>query len=232
MRLDKFLANAGIGTRKEVKQLIKKKRVTVNGVIQTKDDSKVDEKRDEICVDAQQVVYQKYVYYMLNKPQGVISATFDERHQTVLDCFDEYLPLDVFPVGRLDIDTEGLLLISNDGELAHRLLSPKSHCDKTYYVKCEKPLTSEMIDRLQKRIECKDETFEAGIVEKISDDEIYLTIQEGKFHQVKRMVHHVGNEVIFLKRVRMGSLRLDEKLHPGEYRPLTIDEIIELGGKV
>ena len=212
MRLDKFLAHAGIGTRKEVKEFIRKKRVSVNGVIQKKDDVKIDELKDEVCVDGAVIRYQQFVYYMLNKPQGVVSATVDSQYKTVLECFDCYLPDDVFPVGRLDIDTEGLLLISNDGQLAHRLLSLKYHVDKTYYVKCEKEITDEMVKGLSQTIELKEEVYQPGVVEVISKDELYLTIQEGKFHQVKRMLHHVGNEVVFLKRVSFGPLKLDESL--------------------
>ncbi len=229
MRLDKFLAHAGIGTRKEVKELIRKKRVSVNGVIQKKDDVKIDELKDEICVDGEVIRYQQFVYYMLNKPQGVVSATVDNQYKTVLECFDCYLPDDVFPVGRLDIDTEGLLLISNDGQLAHRLLSLKYHVDKTYYVKCEKEITDEMVKGLSQTIELKEEVYQPGVVEVISKDELYLTIQEGKFHQVKRMLHHVGNEVEFLKRVSFGPLKLDESLLPGEYRELSEEEIERLG---
>lgn len=229
MRLDKFLAHAGIGTRKEVKELIRKKRVSVNGILQKKDDVKIDEFKDEVCVDGEVVRYQQFVYYMLNKPQGVVSATVDNHYKTVLECFDCFLPDDVFPVGRLDIDTEGLLLISNDGQLAHRLLSLKYHVDKTYYVKCEKEITDEMVKGLSQTIELKDEVYQPGVVEVISKDELYLTIQEGKFHQVKRMLHHVGNEVLFLKRISFGPLKLDESLLPGEYRELSEEEIERLG---
>lgn len=229
MRLDKFLAHAGIGTRKEVKEFIRKKRVSVNGVIQKKDDVKIDELKDEVCVDGEVIRYQQFVYYMLNKPQGVVSATVDSQYKTVLECFDCYLPDDVFPVGRLDIDTEGLLLISNDGQLAHRLLSLKYHVDKTYYVKCEKEITDDMVKGLSQTIELKEEVYQPGVVEVISKDELYLTIQEGKFHQVKRMLHHVGNEVVFLKRVSFGPLKLDESLLPGEYRELSEEEIERLG---
>ena len=231
MRLDKYLAHVGLGTRKEVKEFIRKSRVTVNGKVVKKDDTKIDENKDIICFDGEELSYKKYVYYMLNKPQGVISATFDQTYKTVLECFDCFLPEDVFPVGRLDKDTEGLLLISNDGQLSHKLLSLKYHVDKKYYVKCEKSITDEMLDGLQKPIELKEDSYQPGVAEKISDDELYLTIQEGKFHQVKRMVHYVGNEVIFLKRVGFGPLTLDEDLKPGEYRELSDEEISLLGGQ-
>ena len=134
MRLDKFLAHAGLGTRKEVKQLIRSKRIKVNGQLVRNDDLKIDETNDIVLLDDEAVSYEKYIYMMLNKPAGVISATFDEKQATVMDCFDQYIPMDAFPVGRLDIDTEGLLLITNDGALAHDLLAPKKHVDKIYYV--------------------------------------------------------------------------------------------------
>ena len=232
MRLDKYLVHTNIGTRKEVKELIRKSRIKVNGVIVKKDDLKIDEKQDAVLFDDEEIIYQKYVYYMLNKPQGVVSATADRKDKTVLECFDIPLKDDVFPVGRLDKDTEGLLLISNDGALAHRLLSLKYHVDKKYYVKCEKEVTAEMIASLEDVIKLKDETYQPGKVERIGVDEIYLTIQEGKFHQVKRMLHYVGNEVTYLKRVQFGSLKLDEKLRPGEWRSLTKEEIVELGGQL
>ena len=232
MRLDKYLAHAGMGTRKQVKELIRRAHVSVNGVIVKKDDMKINEQEDLVCVDNEKITYQKYVYYMLNKPQGVVSATTDDKDKTVLECFDGYLGNDVFPIGRLDKDTEGLLLISNDGNLAHQLLSLKYHVDKKYYVKCAKKVTSDMIEKLQKSIILKDEVYQPGVVEVISENEIYLSIQEGKFHQVKRMLHHVGNEVVYLKRVQFGNLKLDEKLQPGEYRRLSDEEIKELGGQL
>lgn len=231
MRLDKFLAHAGIGTRKEVKEFIRKSRVEVNGVVVKKDDIKIDENNDVICIDGEEIVFESLVYYMLNKPSGVVSATMDDMHKTVLECFDCMLPRDTFPVGRLDIDTEGLLLISNDGKLAHQLLSPKKHVDKTYYVQTQLALTREMLEGLSKEIVLKDDTYQPGIPSQIGEKELYLTIQEGKFHQVKRMLHHVGNEVVYLKRVSMGSLQLDESLKPGEYRSLTEEELSRLRGE-
>lgn len=232
MRLDKYLAHAGFGTRKEVKQMIRHQRVTVNDCLVRKDDLKIDECQDKVCVDGEPVVYQEFVYYMLNKPQGVVSATMDQKEKTVLECFDILLPEDVFPVGRLDKDTEGLLLITNDGALAHRMLSLKHHVDKKYYVRCEKVITDEMIDCLQRRLDLKDEVFQGGVVEIISDKELYLTIQEGKYHQVKRMVHHAKNEVVYLKRVEFGALTLDESLQVGEYRSLSEEEIKKIGGQL
>lgn len=226
MRLDKLLAHAGYGTRKEVKQLIRKKMIQVNGEIVKKDDIKVDEKTDEIYVGDELVQYEQYVYYMLNKPQGVISATVDNKLSTVMDLFDEFVPMDAFPVGRLDIDTEGLLLISNDGDLAHQLLSPKKHVDKVYHVECQNEISDQDIKQLCQGVSIGEgELVSASHVSRVSENCIELTIHEGKFHQVKRMLHAVDNEVIYLKRLRMGSLILDESLQPGEYRRLSDEEI-------
>ena len=232
MRLDKYLAHANLGTRKEVKALIRQSRIKVNGCVVKKEDLKINEAEDIILFDDQRIIYQKYVYYMLNKPQGVVSATTDRKDKTVLDCFDIPLRNDVFPIGRLDKDTEGLLLISNDGALAHRLLSLRYHVDKKYYVQCANEVTEEMLSKLEQVIELKDEIYQPGRAERISSKEIYLTIQEGKYHQVKRMLHHVGNEVVYLKRVAFGPLKLDARLKAGEWRSLSEDEIKELGGQL
>lgn len=232
MRLDKYLAHANLGTRKEVKALIRQSRIKVNGCVVKKEDLKINEADDIILFDDQRIIYQKYVYYMLNKPQGVVSATTDRKDKTVLDCFDIPLRDDVFPIGRLDKDTEGLLLISNDGALAHRLLSLRYHVDKKYYVQCANEVTKEMLSKLEQVIELKDEIYQPGRAERISSKEIYLTIQEGKYHQVKRMLHHVGNEVVYLKRVAFGPLKLDARLKAGEWRSLSEDEIKELGGQL
>lgn len=232
MRLDKFLASCGFGSRKQVKELIRKGFVEVNHVVVKKDDIKIDEVNDCVYVEGQQVFYEKYVYIMLNKPSGVVSATSDAHYKTVVECIDEVIYQDIFPVGRLDIDTEGLLLLTNDGELAHRLLSPRSQCNKKYYVLCECDITDEMILKLESPLNLKDVSFKAGKVEKISSKELYLTIQEGKFHQVKKMVHHAGNEVCYLKRVQMGNIKLDENLKVGESRRLTAEEIQVLGGRL
>ncbi len=226
MRLDKFLAHAGLGTRKEVKQLIRNKRIKVNGQLVRNDDLKINETNDVVLLDDEAVSYEKYIYMMLNKPAGLISATFDEKQATVMDCFDQYIPMDAFPVGRLDIDTEGLLLITNDGALAHELLAPKKHVDKIYYVKVAKVITQADIEALEAGIQInEEERCEPAAVRQISDDEMELTIHEGKFHQIKRMMHAVGNEVVYLKRLQMGSLKLDESLACGEYRPLSEAEI-------
>lgn len=229
MRLDKYLAHAGIGTRKEVKQLIRKKHICVNGKICSKDDVHIQEDSDIVSLDGANITYQSIVYIMLNKPKGVISATMDELHATVFDCIDAILPNDCFPVGRLDIDTEGLLLICNDGKLAHDLLSPRKHVDKTYYVEIDHALTNADKERLENgSIVLDDVNLKEASVEQIDTCSLYLTIKEGKYHQVKRMLEAVDNEVVYLKRVRMGSLRLDEQLAVGEWRYLHDDEIEDL----
>lgn len=229
MRLDKYLAYAGWGTRKEVKQLIRKKHVYVNDVLCTLDDTKIDEKIDVIRVDDEIIRLALDVYIMLNKPVGVVSATHDNLHETVMDCIHEVLPPDCFPVGRLDIDTEGLLLITNDGKLSHDLLSPKKHIDKTYYVECEKTIDEESMKRLEMGIVIDgNEQCLPCFIHPLTNTSIHLTIQEGKFHQVKRMMKAVDNEVTYLKRIRMGSLELDTSLAIGEYRYLSDEEILAL----
>ena len=235
MRLDKFLANSGIGTRKEVKELLKKRLIKVNDEIVKDGKIHVNENEDTVKYKDEIISYKKFVYIMLNKPNGVISATEDKVHKTVIDLLgDEYRTFEVFPVGRLDIDTEGLLLLTNDGVLSHNLLSPNKHVDKKYYVELEKLLTKMDIDKLENGVELKDFTTKDAKVEIIENGEesdkirVYITISEGKFHQVKRMFKAVGNEVKYLKRVKMGTLSLDENLKLGEYRELTEDELTKL----
>lgn len=227
MRIDKYLANMGIGSRKEVKSYISKGLIYVNGEVIKKSAQQVDENRDKIEYNHEQIIYKPYIYLMLNKPQGVISATKDYS-KTVIDILDEkYQDRDIFPVGRLDKDTEGLLILTNDGKFAHDLLSPKKKVDKKYYAKLKHNLKEEDIKTFQNGIFFEKENYltKPAILEIISDDEAYITIQEGKYHQVKRMFHAVDNEVLYLKRVSMGKLNLDENLNFGEYRQLTQEEI-------
>ena len=228
IRLDKFLADMGYGTRSEVKKEITKGNVKINGLSVRKPETKIDTQKDEVMYREQPAAYEKYEYYMLNKPAGVISATTDKKEKTVLDLIGEKQRKDLFPVGRLDKDTEGLLLITNDGELAHRLLSPKKHVDKVYYVRVQGELAEEDIRRLAEGIDIGEEklTLPARLVIRKSGQfsEAEITIQEGKFHQVKRMFHALGKEVVYLKRLSMGTLVLDGNLKPGEYRKLTKEE--------
>lgn len=226
IRLDKFLCDMEIGSRSQVKEMIKKGQVSVNGQIMKKAEHKFEQTTSEVKVNGNVIGYQKTYYYMLHKPGGVVSATTDRCEKTVLELLKDAPGKDMFPVGRLDKDTEGLLLITNDGELAHRLLSPKKHVDKTYLVVTESTVTSEMAENLKKGVDIGEEkrTLPAG-VRLLEDKKIELTIVEGKFHQVKRMLKAVGNEVIYLKRLSMGSLRLDETLKKGEFRALTEEEL-------
>lgn len=225
MRLDKFLCDMNKGTRSQVKEYIRNKQVCVNGVIITKPETQIKENTDCILLRGQEISYQKHVYYMLNKPQGVVSATTDKTERTVLDLIGDAKSNDLFPVGRLDKDTEGLLLLTNNGELAHCLLSPKKHVDKTYLVTMESPLSDEAMGQLEQGVDIgeKRKTMPAK-VERIQSNQINLTIREGKYHQVKRMLQAVDNKVIALKRIQFGPLTLDDTLAPGMYRPLTAKE--------
>ena len=228
IRLDKLLKDCGLGSRKEVKEYIRKGLVMVNDVVIKNDDYKVDEEKDCIKFDNEMIMYEKYVYIMLNKPAGVVSATFDNKDRTVLDLIDEYQHMDLFPFGRLDKDTEGLLIISNDGKLAHDLLSPKKHVDKKYYVEVEGVLTLDDIKAFNNGITIDEELCKPADLEIIKSDAIsncYVTICEGKYHQVKRMFESVNKKVIYLKRITFGNISLDENLKLGEYRKLTDEEI-------
>lgn len=235
IRLDKYLADMGCGTRQEVKKLIRSGQVSVDGAVVKKPETKVEQTVQEVCLNGEKVGYESFEYYMLNKPAGVISATEDKSCQTVVDLIKEKKRKDLFPVGRLDKDTEGLLLITNDGELAHRLLSPKKHVDKCYFARVSGKVTENDVRSFENGVNIgsleQPEITMPGKLEIIISDEISqirLTIQEGKFHQVKRMFQAVGKEVIYLKRLRMGTLVLDENLSIGEYRPLTKEELEKL----
>ena len=210
-------------------------RVTVNGKKEKSAKLQINEERDEIHFDGQVLEYEEFVYYMMNKPQGVISATEDTKHRTVLDLLDDYARAkEVFPVGRLDIDTHGLLLLTNDGQLAHALLSPKRHVDKTYLAQVEGIMSQEDVDTFAKGISLKDFTCQPAKLELVSVDSVKnqslvrVTIAEGKFHQVKRMVAYCGKEVVDLQRLTMGTLVLDENLERGEWRRLTREELENL----
>lgn len=224
-RLDKILSHLNYGTRKEVKKLVKDGEVFVNGEIIYNSDMKIDPEKDVIEVFNEKIKYDKYVYIMLNKPDGVISATYDPRLETVLDLMPEYQKMGVFPVGRLDIDTEGLLIISNDGILAHNVLSPNKHVDKKYYVKFSGQFNSEYINKVKEGIQIDEFITKPGILEQISDNEAFITIHEGKFHQVKKMFEALNMHVDYLRRVEFGGIKLDEGLKLGEYRLLTDEEI-------
>lgn len=236
MRLDKFLADMGVGTRSEVKKLIKGGRVSVDGAVIKNEGFKVSEAMTVTCC-GKDISYVKEEYYMLHKPSDVVSATEDRKDKTVLDLIASKRRKDLFPVGRLDKDTEGLLLITNDGALAHRLLSPKSHVPKVYYAKVLGEVTGEDILKFADELTISNDfealpaELEVLSVQKEADEcvsEITVKIYEGKFHQVKRMFETVGKRVLYLKRLSMGPLVLDEKLPCGAYRALTKEEIAAL----
>lgn len=233
MRLDKLLANMGYGSRKEVKHLLKQKAVKVDGVVVKDAALHVEPDTQDVSVFDERVIYTEFIYLMMNKPQGVISATEDRYDKTVIDLLDPLSQhFQPFPVGRLDKDTEGLLLLTNDGTLAHNLLSPKKHVPKVYYAKIDGVVTEADIEVFRQGVELDDgyitKPGELVILESGPTSEIELMIQEGKFHQVKRMFEAVGKKVLYLKRISMGSLVLDETLGLGDYRELTKEELENL----
>lgn len=229
IRIDKFLADMGAGTRSEVKKAVRQGLVTIDGRKACRPEEKIDPQSQEVCFHGIPVAYAAKEYFMLNKPGGVVSATEDRRDQTVLDLLPQKKRKDLFPVGRLDKDTEGLLLITNDGVMAHALLSPKKHVDKMYYAKVEGDVTEADAEAFRDGVDIGDEKpthpAELKILKRGSLSEILLTIHEGRFHQVKRMFEAVGKKVVYLKRLSMGPLVLDESLLPGESRELSREEI-------
>lgn len=235
MRLDKFLAEVGLGSRKEVKQLIKKGQISVNQKIEKSDKKQIDPEKDQVDYQGEILHYQEFYYYLLHKPAGVVSATEDKHDQTVMDLFSptDYRS-DLFPVGRLDKDTEGLLLITNDGKLAHDLLSPKKHVEKEYFAEVQGVMTAEDQQRFVEGILLDgDRTLPAELlIDEVTEDKskVRIILHEGKFHQVKRMVKACGKEVTYLKRIRMGKLLLPKELVKGAYRSLTEDELKGLKG--
>ncbi len=267
VRLDRFLAEMGAGTRSQIRDMAKKGRICVNGEVEKRVERKIDPDTEAVTLDGRRISYVEYEYYMLNKPQGVVSATEDGRHPTVIGLIGGRKRSDLFPVGRLDIDTEGLLLITNDGELAHRLLSPRKHVDKQYLAVVEGRLPGDAAERFAAGVLLEDGTAtlparlemvgdmiggrragpenegegeccvlaaETGRTDgkgsrrEPSRQTVLVTVHEGKFHQIKRMFEAVGCRVVYLKRLSMGSLELDERLRPGQYRPLTEEEIAAL----
>lgn len=235
MRLDKFLVENGLGSRSQVKDVLKKGLVLVNGRAEKSPKTQINETADEVVVSGQKLTYEKFVYYLLNKPKGYISATEDERHKTVLDLLDETArQKEVFPVGRLDIDTHGLLLLTNNGKLAHAMLSPKKHVEKIYRAKVAGLMNQSDVERFARGIELKDFTCQPAQLKILEVDEeketslVEISLAEGKFHQVKRMVAACGKEVTDLQRLSMGPLQLDPELDLGEWRRLTKEEMKSL----
>ena len=228
IRLDKYLAHAKVGSRKEVKKIIRNGWITINGELVKNDDYKVDENKDIVALNNEVINYQQFYYIMLNKPQGYLSSTTDGDYPSVLNLIYEPFAYDLYPVGRLDANTTGLMLLSNDGILTHNLLSPKKHVDKIYEVKAKLPITEAMINHLESEITFEGITYKPGKVKIIDEYNILLTISEGKFNQIKNMMKSAGNEVVSLNRIQMGNLKLDLSLEVGDYRPLSEDEIIKL----
>lgn len=235
LRLDKYLADMGIGTRSEVKQYIRKKQVRVNQELPKGPQQKINPQEDEVAFQGKNIGYVEKEYWMFHKPAGCVSAVTDARHKTVLDYIHTRQRKDLFPVGRLDIDTEGLLLITNDGRLSHDLLSPGRHVTKTYFARVEGRVTQQDIRAFEAGIDIGEDKpakpARLVILKPAEISEIELTITEGKYHQVKRMFEAVEKKVIYLKRTAMGPLVLDEALAPGDYRPLTVEERNALGIK-
>ncbi|MDT8715409.1 rRNA pseudouridine synthase [Clostridium sp. 19966] len=230
-RLDKVLSNLGYGSRKEIKAMVKNKMIKVDGEIARDSGMSIDPEKCILYVGEEEVKYKRYIYLMMNKPSGVISATYDPRDKTVIDLLKiEHAVFNPFPVGRLDKDTVGLLLLTNDGELNHKLISPKWHVDKVYYAEIDGVVTEEDIKYFYKGVTLDDgykclpgklkilKTYE-------QTSKVLVTIQEGKFHQVKRMFQSVNKTVTFLRRISFGPLNLDESLKEGEYRELTDREV-------
>ena len=236
MRLDKYLVHVGYGTRSTVQKLIRSKKVQVDEAVVQKPETSIDPDQAVVKVCGRVMDYKEFYYFILHKPAGYITATEDKKLPTVVDLLDEEdRNKDVAPVGRLDKDTEGLLVLTNDGKTAHELLSPKKHVDKVYYARVAGRVVPEDCDVFAKGITLEDGTvFAPGKLEIITTgemSEIYVTIKEGKFHQVKRMVQAIGKEVTYLKRIKMGNFSLPEDLAIGEYRQLTKEELKALKGE-
>lgn len=224
-RIDKILSNSGFGTRKEVKKLVKCGMVKADGVVINSSDVKVDPDNTVITVNDKRLNYREFIYLMLNKPDGYVSATEDNVYPVVTELIPgEYAHFGAFPAGRLDVDTEGLLILTNDGKFAHNITSPKRHVQKKYFVVPARPVTQQDIKEFASGMNLGDFTAMPSVLEE-NEDGCVVTIYEGKFHQVKRMFEKTGNKVMFLKRIQIGGLKLDENLNPGEIRELTKGEI-------
>lgn len=226
MRLDKLLSHLNCGSRKEVQSFIRAGRVAVNGTAERDPAAKVDPDADRVSLDGREQTYCAQRYYMLNKPAGVITASRDERHGTVLELFPESLRRGLFAVGRLDKDTEGLLLVTDDGALSHALMSPSRHVSKIYEAELDGTLVPDAAERFGAGLTLRDGTVcRPALLELLPDGRVRVTLHEGKYHQVKRMIAACGATVTFLKRVQLGGVRLDESLAPGEFRELTEEEL-------
>lgn len=230
IRLDRMLVNQGVGTRSQIKDLLRKGLVIIDGKAVKNSDSKIDTEKNRVFIGGNEIVYKEHIYIMMNKPQGVVSASSDPKQRTVIDLLPDSLRRPgLFPTGRLDKDTEGLLIITDDGPFAHRVLSPKKHVDKWYFALLDKPADEDDIMAFQNGIVLSDgyECLPAKL--ECNDKEAFITINEGKFHQIKRMFEARGKNVLYLKRLSMGGLSLDDRLAPGEFRELTPLEITQIG---
>lgn len=225
MRLDQFLTSVLGVSRKDAKIILKQKKVLVNQKLETNPSLQINETKDEVIYNNQILKYQEHIYLILNKPNGYITSTEDHNHQTVMDLINHPLKHKLFPVGRLDIDTEGLLLITNNGPLSHELLSPKKHVSKTYYVEIDKAFPTDGIEILKNGIMLDGTISVAEDIELINETSLNLTITEGKYHQVKRMMTHLGLNVTYLKRISFGNLNLPNDLEIGSFRELTLSEV-------
>ena len=230
VRLDKWLSEKSSLTRSEAKDALKKGRVLVNGEPSKDPSLKLNTEKDEVVLDGHSLLYEEHVYFVLNKPAGYVTSTSDSDGVNVMSLLNGEVIKNLFPVGRLDKDTEGLLLITDDGELSHRLLSPKKHVNKTYYVECQSPISDSELESLINGVDIGDETpTKPAEVARVDDKTIKLTITEGRYHQVKRMLEAVDNKVTYLKRLSFGNLILDElNVNPGEYIKLGASQIEEL----
>lgn len=237
MRLDKYLAHCSLGTRSEVKKILKKGVIKVNSVVKKDGSIKINLDKDIVEYHDEVITYREFIYLMLHKPAGVVSATIDNQFTTVVDLVREHTNREIFPLGRLDIDTEGLLILSDNGKLAHNLLSPKYHVEKTYYVRLENKLNVNDIVSFKEGLcilDGKNNKYltKPAILEIKNDYEAYVTISEGKFHQIKRMFQSINNKVNYLKRIEFGGIKLDKDLETGKYRELTeyeVDKLLEQG---
>ena len=226
MRLDKYLANMGVGTRSEVKQLLKKNKVQVNGKNDKQSKAHINPDTDEITADGNLIEYVDKVYIMLNKPAGYISATEVEEQSTIVSLIKDFQHMKIFPVGRLDKDTEGLILLTNDGQFNHDIMSPNKHVSKIYRVEAKNPITDDDIKQFAEGVELSDGKTKPAQLERTENEKVaFVSIREGRYHQVKRMFHAIDNEVLNLKRVQIGKLKLDSNLPKGSYRELTQEEI-------
>lgn len=232
LRLDKYLSDATAHSRKDIRLLVKRKAVTVNGRVAGAYDMKIDEAHDVVCVNGEKILYRKFIYLMLNKPQGYLSATEDDRDPVVTDLLpEEFKHFAPFPVGRLDKDTEGLLLLTNDGQFDHELMSPRKNLFKRYYAELDIPAAAEDVEAFAAGMVFKEFTAKPARlkIDPLDPRKVYVEISEGKYHQVKRMCERVGKNVIFLKRVAIGSLQLDAALECGKVRELTAEELAIFG---